>query len=498
MAASASGPQQRVTQQRRAASPGATQRGQGKVKQNLDPLGNFWTKLNNDWVFNWSSMLAYDFLTSLFPILLVIIGIGGLVLGVISPSSRATLEHGIASGLPGGASGSGGNLVTAATYGLNHSAGALLILGVVIAIITGSGLFISLENVFGVIFRLRGRDMLHQRLMALGMLLLYTVLVPIIVLTSIAPPAIVGALGIGNSNPAGAFLIMALGLVVSLLAAVLLFGAMYVVVPNRPVRLKEVWVGTLVSAVLLVLYEIIFPIYESHFIQPGRLGATVGFAVVILAFFYYLAFILLLGAEINSWRSGQRQTASAIDAIMHELQAHNTTRGAAGPTAGDPREDLQNSEGASAMRDTTAAIRHERTQHQGDAEPPKYAESGATGSGYRIETPQTEASLAAIAAAQAHDHRASRPARIAHNRREATAESAAQQAAAVASAAHSPGSTGEQARVRTVAPAPPLSPRQRGALVATLAVGVVALAGMLRFAAALAFGHNPPRHPAAR
>ena len=505
MAAATSGAPQRAERTENDAR--ALQRQEGEVKKSLNTLVNFWTKLSNDWVFNFSGTLAYAFMTSVFPILLVIIGIGGLILGAISPETRATLETKIADGLPGGASGYGGQIVTAATHNLTHSAGAILIIGIVIAIITGSSLFITMENVFGVIFRLRGRDMIHQRLMSIGMLLLYTVLVPIIVLASIVPAAVLNAAGLGANNPIGAFLLQALGLLVSFVAAGVLFGAIYVVVPNRPVHLPEVWVGTLVAAALLVVYEIVFPIYEGLFIHPGNYGSVVGFAVVIIAFFYYLAFILLLGAEINSWIVGQRQTAGPIDAILHELQAHNTTRGAAGPTAGDPSEDLQSSIGAAAMRDSTAAIRHERTQHKGDALPPKYAESGATGAGYSIETPGVAEGLANIAAAHHEHRRTPQPARIAHSRQQALDEATVQEAV-VSPQAQQRAQEGHTQEGHTqeghtlhheraaIESAPPLSPRQRNALLAVLGAGAVALVGAGRFIYDLVFGRSNPRHPA--
>jgi hypothetical protein len=80
--------------------------------------------------------------------------------------------------------------------------------------------------------------------------------------------------------------------------------------------------------------------------------------------------------------SGPRQTAADFDAIMHEVQAHNTTRGAAGPTAGTATEDFDHQQGAAAVQTPEEAVRHERTQHKGDEQPPKYEESGvrATGS----------------------------------------------------------------------------------------------------------------------
>lgn len=481
---------------------GPVARGEGGVKRAVNKLLTFWTKMSNDWIFNWSAMLAYVFLTSIFSILLVIISLGGLILSFISPENRSALEASLANSLPGGEAGYGGQVVTAATATLRQNAGIGLAIGIVLAVVSGSGLFIALENVFGVIFRLRGRNTFHQRLMAIGMLLLYVVLVPLIVLASVLPPLVLRALDIGTSNPVGGFLIQAAGLGVSLLVGVVLFGAIYIIVPNRPVRLREVWIGTLVASALLVLYEMLFPIYESMFLRPGNLGSTVGFAVVILAFFYYLAFILLLGAEINSWIAGQRQTAAPIDAILHEVQAHNTTRGAAGPTAGDPSEDLQEHRGAAAMRDTAAAIRHERREHEGDALPPKYAESGVTGSGYAIEGDGIAEQLANISdeferGKHGDDSRVAR---------------GFDQAETIAKWQERPSRTREQRAPHTppeqqavlkedervhaelagrraeLASAPKLDTRGRNAVLALIAAGVVAVAGALRFLDVLVAG----------
>jgi hypothetical protein len=104
-----------------------------------------------------------------------------------------------------------------------------------------------------------------------------------------------------------------------------------------------------------------------------------GFAIVILVFFYYTAFILLLGAVVNSWASGQRQTAGDLTALMHEVQAHNTTRGAAGPSAGTIQEDMQSRQGSQAMSSPAQALGHERITHRIHIEPPKFAEAGPPG-----------------------------------------------------------------------------------------------------------------------
>jgi membrane protein len=348
-------------------------------------LLDFWKKCSNDWIFNFSGLLAYALLMAIFPLFLVVLAIAGLSLNQLSPEALNSLANSLKTALPGQ---TGGAIVDAVLANLRRSTGWLFALGLLLALFSGSRLFITIENAFSVIFRLRPRDAIHQNIMAFSMVLLLVVLVPILFLASSASDAIAQALFAGNANKV---LARVLGIVSAFIVAVVLFGAIYIVVPNRPVEWKEVWKGTLVGAGLLVLYELLFPLYQNNFLKPGNYGSVAGFAIVILVFFYYFSFILLLGAEVNSWASGQRQTASDLASIIHEVQAHNTTRGAAGPTAGSPAEDLQNHEGAAAMETDKKAIEHERTDHHDDIRPPKYEEAQAPDPGQAGQSATTEA-----------------------------------------------------------------------------------------------------------
>jgi hypothetical protein len=112
-----------------------------------------------------------------------------------------------------------------------------------------------------------------------------------------------------------------------------------------------------VAAALLVLYEGIFRLYEQHLLHADNYGTIAAFALVILLFLYYLAFILLLGAEINSWTAGQRATASDLPGVLHAVQAHHTLRGAAGPTAGMPQEEMQRHTRSRLVRYIEAVLR---------------------------------------------------------------------------------------------------------------------------------------------
>jgi hypothetical protein len=106
-------------------------------------------------------------------------------------------------------------------------------------------------------------------------------------------------------------------------------------------RLRDAWRGALIAGALLEIYVIAFPFYATLALKPDSYGSTAGFAVLVLVFFYYFGVILLLGAEINSFWAGQRQTATTLPGILYEVQVRKSVEGAAGPTAGALQEDMQ-------------------------------------------------------------------------------------------------------------------------------------------------------------
>jgi membrane protein len=304
-------------------------------------LAAFWVKITNDWIFNLSGLLAYNFLFALFPMLILVLGITGFALRAIAPGTEDLVAHNIAQALPAEV---GKVVVDTVTARLKTSAGWLLVVGLLTSLFAGSRLFITLENCFGVVFRLRGRDPIRQNRMAFSLLLLYLVLLPLLLATFLLPSGIERLLDPSGHSLLGTALVTAAGVLVAFLSATLLFALTYALVPHRQ-RFWQAWGpnwrGAVVAAALLLLYELLFPLYTTFILNPGNYGTVAVFAVVILIFFYYLAFILLLGAEINSWVAGQRETATDMPGILHAVQAHRSTRGAAGPTAGEPQEEMQ-------------------------------------------------------------------------------------------------------------------------------------------------------------
>jgi membrane protein len=287
-----------------------------------DGLKSFWMKVNNDWIFNLAGMLAYNVLLSFLPLVLVLLAVTGLLL---PREISQTFQTALSNLLPGD---TGVKLIEALRARLDDSATLLVVAGVLAAFYTGSRLFVTTEDCFDIIYRLPSRGLLRQNAMALVMLLIYLVLVPLVFLASTLSDSLATALfGGGAIEPAMARVI---SIGIAFLSALLLFGTIYIVIPNRHVPWREVWVGTLGASALLVLYEQVFPIYQDLFLKPNNYGSgsVLGLMVVIVIFFYYVAFIVLLGAEFNSWAVGLRATPEELPDLLYDvLVKHREPRG---------------------------------------------------------------------------------------------------------------------------------------------------------------------------
>jgi len=284
-------------------------------------LRDFWTKLNNDWVLYLASLLAYNVLFSILPIGLVLVALTSVALDAVSADALAQF---VANAIPGDV---GQQALQAVRATLEKNVGPVLIVGVLSAIFFGSRLFIVIENCFGIIYRLPSRRFLPQNIMAIVMLLLYIVLVPVVFVTSTFSAALARLL-IPGADATGDLLLRLLGIATAFVIASVLFAAVYMVVPNERVRFAKAWKGTLAAAALLVLYQQIFPLYQSLFLQSTNLGSILGLAAVIVIFFYYIAFILLLGAEVNSWAEGQRATLEDLPTLLYDiLRLHRNPTG---------------------------------------------------------------------------------------------------------------------------------------------------------------------------
>jgi YihY family inner membrane protein len=279
-----------------------------EVEKDVRPLQQFFQKFGNDWSTIFAGSLAYSLLTAMLPIAIAIVAIFGLVLGGDTAKSKqylATITNIFSAKQSGGLSAS---LLTSVSTQLNHYAGWLIIIAILVAIFGGSRLFVVMEQFLDLVYRVRPRPSLARNGVAILMMIIFIVLIPVMVFTATLPGFAVGLIQkipVLNGIPFFIFIVknpvvLAIASYLGgLLSTFILFEAIFFIVPNQKISWKNSWRGALVSAILLDIFVALFPVYTSLFLK--NYAGQIGFAVVLLLFFYYFAVILMLGGEINAF-----------------------------------------------------------------------------------------------------------------------------------------------------------------------------------------------------
>jgi membrane-associated phospholipid phosphatase len=216
---------------------------------------------------------------------------------------------------------------------LHGASGWLLIVGAALAIGSGTRLFYTLQDCANIIFRLEARAYWLRQGISIVAVLLYGALVPGALLLAMGPRQ-------WAHQTLPEWLVHALSFVGTWFIASCLLALLYKITTAGMVTWRAVWPGAISAGLLLILYQQLFPWYAHTWLKPAHYGALVGFILMTLTFFYVIAFILLLGMEITSWRAGQRAAGASLATIVHGVQVNRSVRGIAGVTAGKASEAL--------------------------------------------------------------------------------------------------------------------------------------------------------------
>jgi len=269
-------------------------------------IKNFVFKFANDWSMNLASMIAYNLITAIFPILLAVLSLVGLVLRVTAYGHVQDVADAIGRVFPREIRTSID--ITSLLKSLIEGTGLFAIASLIGLLWLGSNLFSNMENAFSIIFRIRGRDLVPQRVMAIGMVLILAVLLPLSL--GAASLVTVGSDNFRHLVPKGVGVVLSyVGPLTSLGVLWLLFLVIYMVVPNFEVRFRHAWPGALVAAILFGLLELLFPFYLNVFLSPNtRYGAAAASLLVVIIWLWFFAVITVVGAQINAVLMGLTTT----------------------------------------------------------------------------------------------------------------------------------------------------------------------------------------------
>jgi len=244
--------------------------------------------------------LAYYALLSLMPLLLVVISIAGLVFGTAAAEPRVMGQMQFLLGSQRA------TILTALLHGAENKADGVLatIIGTLVLTFGATGVLVELRDALNTIWEVPIRrlstlqellGMVKGRLWSLAL-----VLGIVVVLTaSLVCSTSISAMGALTSVvPAREAMLHLLNGVASFVTITIVFGAIYKVVPQVPIKWRDVILGAAVTAMLFALGNLLLGLYLGKASFSSTYGAASS-AVALAIWVYYSSQIFFLGAEFT-------------------------------------------------------------------------------------------------------------------------------------------------------------------------------------------------------
>jgi membrane protein len=264
---------------------------------NLSILFNIWNRIEEDDVSGLASQLAYFFLLSLFPLLIVVV-----TLLPYLPISEVDLLGVIRDFAPG-------ESVNLIESNLNeimaNQNGKLLSFGIIGTLWSASNGINAIVRAFN-----KAYDVKESRhfIVARGMSIVFTFAMIFVFILALLLPVFGREIGLflfsefGLSNE---FLAIwnTIRWLVSSIILFIVFTVLYWMAPNKKIKCISVIRGAIFSTVGWILTSLAFSFYVGNFGNYSATYGSIGAIIVLMIWFYLSGFIIILGGEINAYYS---------------------------------------------------------------------------------------------------------------------------------------------------------------------------------------------------
>ena len=257
--------------------------------------------------------IAFYTVTSIGPVLFIVVAIGGLAFGEEAARGAVTAQL---TGLVGKES---ADLVQAALQGASRAPQSILasVVGAVTLLVTASGVFAEMQGALNALWRAPPRattvsGLVRARIVSLGLV----AALGFLLLVSLVVSAVLAGLGdwINARLPWGTLVLGAVNVLVSYVLVTLLFAAIYKVLPDIRLAWRDVVVGAVLTALLFNAGKFLIALYLARSAAASSYGAA-GAVILLLLWIYWSAQIFLFGAELTkvyaAWR-GSRAGRQAL------------------------------------------------------------------------------------------------------------------------------------------------------------------------------------------
>jgi membrane protein len=259
---------------------------------------------------DWAAALTYYGILSIFPALLAVIS----VLGLIGESATQPLLDNLTEIAPGAAQ----EIVTSAIQNLNRdqgAAGVLFVIGLAIALWSASGYVGAFMRASNAIYEVEeGRPFWKLRPAQIAITLVMMVLVSIgavaVVITGPLAEQVGNVIGLGDAAVT-AWDIAKWPVLVLLVSFV--FSILYWAAPNvRQPGFRWLTPGGILAVVLWVVASAAFALYVSNFGSYNKTYGSLGGVIVFLVWLWISNVAVLLGAELNAELERARELETGV------------------------------------------------------------------------------------------------------------------------------------------------------------------------------------------
>ncbi len=243
-----------------------------------------------------AASLSYYTLFSLAPLLLIVLGALGLFV------DRNTLNHHFLAEITQllGEKSAGAIQVVLEHATLPGNGGITIAIGFGILIFAATGVFVELKRSLNIIWRVAAPEgggiwaIIRRYFAPMSMIVGIGFLLLVSLLLSAGLAAV--STYFGERYPAAVFILRGLDQIFAIGLVTGLFAMIYKVLPDRELSWRDVWFGATVGAILFVIGRAVIGVYLGRATITTSYGPA-GSLVAILAWVYYSAQIMMIGAE---------------------------------------------------------------------------------------------------------------------------------------------------------------------------------------------------------
>ncbi|MDQ3092536.1 MAG: YihY/virulence factor BrkB family protein [Actinomycetota bacterium] len=291
-----------------------------------DTLKRTFKEFSADDLTDWAAALTYYAVLALFPAIIALVSI----IGLVGPSATDPLLENLGTVAPGPAQ----EILTGAIEGLATSGGAAgiaFVIGLVLALNSASGYIAAFSRASNAIYDVEeGRPIwkLKPAQIATALVLILLLAIVAVGVTFTGPLAKqVGTLvGVGSS----AVVIWDLAKIpVLLLVVSFMFAFLYWAAPNvKQPGFKFISPGGVVALVIWIVVSLLFALYVANFASYNKTYGSLGGVIAFLVWLWITNIAILFGAELNAelQRSQQREAGQPAPLDQPFLEPRDTSK----------------------------------------------------------------------------------------------------------------------------------------------------------------------------